>query len=360
MKTPLFHEHEALHAKIVDFHGWEMPVWYTGIIEEHMAVRTSAGLFDASHMGEIYVQGKESVRFLDRILTRNIPSMPEGKVFYSFFLNGQGGIIDDLTVYCIEPGESYMLCVNASNTEQDLSRIHSENKEGAVIEDRSSSTALLALQGPDSSRILETILGFDIETLKKYRFAKTETSRYGDLLVSKTGYTGAGGVEIFLDTEHASLLWNDLLGRGAVPCGLGARDTLRLEMGYPLHGNDIDESRTPLEAGLNFAVDMEKKEFIGKEALEKQIRSGLKRHLTGLMLKDKGIPRQGCLCVHNGREVGTVTSGSVSPVLGKGIALAYLDSTVSENDEIEILVRSKPLKATAVNPPFVEGTLLKI
>ncbi len=359
MRTPLFHEHEKLHAKIVDFHGWEMPVWYTGIIEEHMATRTSAGLFDASHMGEIYVQGRQSVPFLDRILTRDIPSMPRNKVYYSFFLNEHGGIIDDLTVYCIEPGESYMLCVNASNTEQDLKWLGSRNKEGAVLEDRSSRTALLALQGPDASRILKSALAFDLGTLKKYTFAAARTSRYGEFLISKTGYTGAGGVEIFLDAEHASLLWNDLIGRGATPCGLGARDTLRLEMGYPLHGNDIDESHTPLEAGLNFAVDMGKKAFIGKEALDEQARSGLKRHLMGLLLKDKGIPRQGCVCVRDGHEVGTVTSGSISPVLGAGVALAYLDSTVLENDDVEIIVRSKPLKATAVHPPFVEGTIPK-
>ncbi len=359
MRTPLFHEHEKLHAKIVDFHGWEMPVWYAGIIEEHMATRTGAGLFDAGHMGEIYVQGRQSVPFLERILTRNIKSMPGGKVYYSFFLNDSGGIIDDLTIYCLEPGERYMLCVNASNTERDLTWIISRNREGAAIEDRSPSIALLALQGPDASRILKSSLTFDTGTLKNYTFAMVETSRYGELMISKTGYTGAGGVEIFLDTEAAPLLWNELIGRGAIPCGLGARDTLRLEMGYPLHGSDIDESHTPLEAGLNFAVDMQKTSFIGRDALDEQLKSGLERRLAGLVLKDKGIPRQGCACVKDGREVGAVTSGSISPVLGTGIALAYLDSSVKDNDEVEIVVRSKPLKATVVHPPFVKGAIPK-
>lgn len=357
MRTPLFHEHVKLNARIVDFHGWEMPVWYTGIVEEHMAVRNSAGVFDACHMGEIYVRGEGAEAFLNKVLTRDIPSMPKNKVFYGFFLNKSGGIIDDLTIYCIEPSESYMLCVNASNKDLDLKWLNDQSTEAAIIEDESSATSLIALQGPDSCRILKTCLDFDIDSLKKYTFAMHETSRYGAIMISKTGYTGAGGVEIFLNASHAPDLWSSLIEHGARPCGLGARDTLRLEMGYPLHGNDIDEAHTPLEAGLTFALDMEKQEFLGKDALEEQIRTGLTRHLRGLVLKDKGIPRQGCVCMKHGREVGTVTSGSISPVLNSGIALAYLDKTIHEQDEVEIVVRSKTLKATVVHPPFVSGTL---
>lgn len=355
MRTPLYHEHEKLGARIVDFHGWEMPVWYTGIREEHLAVRNSAGLFDASHMGEIWVSGKESAPFLNRILTRDIPAMPKNRVLYSFFLNEHGGIIDDLTVYCVEPGEAYMLCVNASNTGNDLRWIIEQNREGAAVEDRSAETALIALQGPDAARILKDYPGFDQDTLKNYTFAILATVQYGDIMISKTGYTGAGGVEIFLPSEKAPGLWSSLVEGGARPCGLGARDTLRLEMGYPLHGNDIDETTTPLEAGLNFAVDLDKPGFIGSEALRRQSELGVSRRLRGLVLKERGVPRQGSVCVKNGQKVGVVTSGSVSPLLGTGIALAYLDSTVEEKGEVEIVVRDRHLKSTVVRPPFVKA-----
>jgi len=358
VRTPLFEEHVKLGARIVDFHGWEMPVWYAGIKEEHLAVRSAAGVFDASHMGEIYVTGKESVPFLERALTRDISPMPKGRVLYGFLLNKGGGIIDDLTVYCIEPDSEYMLCVNASNTEKDFEWLCSNNREGARIENRSDETALVALQGPDGASILKDAFGFDLDRLKRYTFAFEDT-RYGRLLISKTGYTGAGGAEIFLESAHAPALWSELIERGAVPCGLGARDTLRLEMGYPLHGNDIDESTTPLEAGLDFAVDMAKPEFIGKEVLQEQLRSGLTRRLRGLVLKERGVPRQGCICVKDGREAGVVTSGSISPVLGTGIALAYLESSVQENDVLDVMVRSKPLKAIVKRPPFVSGTISK-
>ncbi len=355
MRTPLYHEHEKLGARIVDFHGWEMPVWYTGIREEHLAVRNSAGLFDASHMGEIRVSGNESVPFLNRILTRDIPAMPKNRVLYSFFLNEQGGIIDDLTVYCVVPGESYMLCVNASNTENDLRWVVEQNREGALIEDRSAQTALIALQGPDAARIFKDYLDFDPGTLKNYTFTMLATVQYGDIMISKTGYTGAGGVEIFLPSEKAPDMWSSLVERGARPCGLGARDTLRLEMGYPLHGNDIDETTTPLEAGLSFAVDLDKPGFIGSETLRLQSEQGVSRRLRGLVLKERGVPRQGFACMKNGQKVGTVTSGSVSPVLGTGIALAYLDKSVEEKDEVEIVVRDRHLKSTVVRPPFVKG-----
>lgn len=355
MRTPLYHEHEMLHAKIVDFHGWEMPVWYTGIREEHLATRKSAGIFDASHMGEIWVRGKESVPFLDRILTRNVPAMPKHRVLYSFFLNERGGIIDDLTVYCVEPGELYMLCVNASNTPGDLAWIRKQNHGNAVIEDRSPETALLALQGPDSARIMKDSMDFDLDSLKSFTFTILASRQYGDIMISKTGYTGAGGVEIFLPSDKAAGLWSSLVENGAFPCGLGARDTLRLEMGYPLHGNDIDETTTPLEASLSFAVNLEKPGFIGREALQEQSRNGVSRRLRGLVLKERGVPRQGCICMKNSRQVGVVTSGSVSPVLGTGIALAYLDKTVEEKDEVEVVVREKHLKAAVVRPPFVNS-----
>lgn len=359
MRTVLYDEHVRLGAKIVDFHGWDMPVWYSGIKDEHMATRTAAGLFDASHMGELFVSGQDCASFLDRILTRQIAPMKPGKVLYTFFLNDKGGIIDDLTVYCITPGIRYMLCVNASNTENDLAWVRSQNQENSVIEDCSPGTALLALQGPDSARILGDCLKFDLDSLRYFTFAELESSGYGRLLISKTGYTGAGGVEIFLQADHAPRLWRCLIDAGAVPCGLGARDTLRLEMGYPLHGNDIDEGTTPLEAHLDFAVDMDKPHFIGREALAEQLHKGIGRRLSGIELLDKGVPRQGFLCLKDDEQVGVITSGSISPVLGRGIALAYLDSSVQYGEEIAVEVRSKQLRAVVRKPPFVSGTLSK-
>ena len=359
MRTPLFEEHVALNARIVDFHGWEMPVWYTGIKDEHMATRTSVGLFDASHMGEIFVSGSAAVAFLENILTRDISSMKAGKVLYTFFLNETGGIIDDLTVYCISPGQRYMLCVNASNIPHDLDWIHKQNQNNAVIEDLSPKTALLALQGPNAGQILKACLDFDLESIRYFTFSELSTPEYGDIMVSKTGYTGAGGAELFLPADKGASLWNSLIDAGATPCGLGARDTLRLEMGYPLHGNDIDEGTTPFEAGLSFAVDMDKPGFIGKKALAEQREKGLTRRLTGLELLEKGVPRQGYLCTKNETQGGIITSGSISPVTGNGIALAYLDVSVQDNEEIAVAIRSKNLRAQVKKPPFVQGTISK-
>ena len=359
MRTPLFHEHVKLNARIVDFHGWDMPVWYTGIKDEHMATRTSVGLFDASHMGEIYVSGDAAVAFLERILTRNISSMKAGKVLYTFFLNEKGGIIDDLTVYCIIPSQLYMLCVNASNIPGDLDWIHKQNLGNAMIEDKSPTMSLLALQGPASAGILKTCLDFELESIRYFSFCELSTPEYGDIMISKTGYTGAGGVELFIPADKAASLWSCLIHAGATPCGLGARDTLRLEMGYPLHGNDLDEDTTPLEAGLSFAVDMDKPDFVGKAALAEQLRNGLTRRLSGLVLQEKGVPRQGYTCMKDETEVGIITSGSISPVLGSGIALAYLDVKVEEDDEVTVSVRSRNLKARVTKTPFVSGTISK-
>lgn len=357
MRTPLFHEHEKLHAKIVDFHGWEMPVWYTGIKEEHLATRRSAGLFDICHMGEIYVSADESLPFLERVLTRDISSMKQGGALYTFLLNNAGGIIDDLIVYCLEPKRRFMLCVNSSNKDGDYAWLNEQNSLGAVIEDASDAFAMLALQGPASGAILHSCLGFDLEGIRPFHFSMATSPAYGELLISRTGYTGAGGVEIFLSPNGATGLWQAFIAEGAVPCGLGARDTLRLEMGYPLHGNDLSETTTPLEAGLGFAVNLQKPDFIGKQALLVQHQRGVTRRLTGMEVLERGVPREGCLCLKHDSVVGIVTSGSISPVTGMGIALGYLDASVKEGEDIGIDVRGKHLKARVKKPPFVSGTL---
>jgi aminomethyltransferase len=357
MKTPLHHEHEKLHAKMVDFHGWEMPVWYTGIKEEHMAVRRHAGLFDVSHMGEIEVKGEMAAPYLEHLLTRDITSMNQGQALYTFLLNERGGIIDDLFIYCMEPGSRYLLCVNSANKDKDYDWMVAQNTKGAIIEDMSDLYAMIALQGPASGQILKTCLAFNLALINPHTFAVIDTKDYGGLIISRTGYTGAGGVEIFLSPQAASPLWQSFLASGATPCGLGARDTLRLEMGYPLHGNDITEAVTPLEAGLSFAVDLKKDDFIGKQALLDQQRLGIKRRLVGMEVLDRGIPREGCTCFKNDHEVGIITSGNISPVRGSGIALGYVDGFIKEGDGLFIRVRDKLLRSRIKRPPFVNGTL---
>ncbi|HDP25868.1 MAG TPA: glycine cleavage system aminomethyltransferase GcvT [Deltaproteobacteria bacterium] len=357
MKTPLYAEHQKLKARIVDFHGWDMPVWYSGIKQEHLATRSGAGLFDVSHMGEIRVQGKESVPFLDRILTRSIPDIQQGKVRYGFALNETGGIIDDLTIYCVRSGVEYLLCVNASNTAEVFSWMEQHNREGAELSDISSETALLALQGPQADTILSRVLEIDKWDHHPFTFTRYDSRAFGKLMVSQTGYTGAGGIEIFMDPHSVVPLWNALISLGAAPCGLGARDTLRLEMGYPLHGNDIDSTITPFEAGLGFAVDMKKADFLGKNALETVLSGGLTRRLTGLEMLEKGVPRHGCPCLKDDQQVGYVSSGSISPILDIGIALCYLENSVREGEEITVSIRERRCRARVKTPPFVAGTV---
>lgn len=360
MRTPLFDTHVELNAKMVDFHGWEMPVWYTGIKAEHLATRNACGLFDVSHMGEIYVSSQSATSFLNHMLTIDIYPMEEGEVKYTFLLNPTGGIIDDLTVYCIKPEDTYMLCVNASNKNKDFKWLVSYNEEDpCILEDKSAHTTMLALQGPHASDILKACLDFDLEDLRRFRFRMHTIPEFGDLLISRTGYTGADGVEIFMDNKHVVALWTEFVKKGANPCGLGSRDTLRLEMGYPLHGNDIDEHTTPFEARLSFAVDLSKDFFMGKDALIKHGIRSLKRRLTGLELIDRGVPRQGHVCLKGDKEIGVITSGSISPVLNKGIALCYLDSSIVEGQQIEILIRNKRIKAFVKRPPFVKEQLHK-
>lgn len=357
MRTPLFHEHVGLGARIVDFHGWEMPVWYTGIREEHLAVRHRAGIFDVSHMGEILVEGPGSADFLDTILTRDITSMKEGRVLYTFLLNERGGIIDDLMVCRLGSGGSYLLCVNASNRDKDLSWIKAHAKDNTTVRDASDEYAMIALQGPSADEVFKAAACIDLNDLRPFGIRSYHTTAYGELLVSRTGYTGAGGVEIYVSPDAAPLLWRSLVRSGATPCGLGARDTLRLEMGYPLHGNDITEETTPLEAGLEFAVDLTKRSFIGMESLLEQRRTGISRRLTGIELLDRGIPREHCRVVKDGVDVGVVTSGSMSPVTGKGIALAYLAPDIEPGVHVEVDIRARLIKAVVKDPPFVQGAM---
>jgi aminomethyltransferase len=357
MRTPLYDSHVKMGARVIDFHGWDMPVWYSSIKEEHMATRGGAGIFDASHMGEIWVSGPGCAKFLNRIVTVDVAVLEAGKVKYTFFLNEEAGIIDDIIVYCIKPREEYMLCVNSSNIDKDFAWLQTHREEGVEISDKSPATAMIALQGPLAGEVLGKVINFDYEGLKRFYFLTADTS-YGRLIISRTGYTGSDGVEIFMDAEHSPGLWAALADKGATPCGLGARDTLRLEMGYPLHGNDLDETTTPLEAGLKFAIDMNKPAFIGRTVLEKQLASGLKKRLVGLVMEEKGIPRQGYACGAVG-VTGSITSGSISPVLDTGIALAYMDASVNYENAAYVVIRDKKLAARIKKPPFVKTNLTK-
>lgn len=315
-KTPIYNRHVALGAKMVDFHGWLMPLQYEGIIHEHLATRNNAGIFDVSHMGEIEVKGRDFVQYL---ITNNLDKISPGMALYTHMCNEDGGIVDDLIVY-MPSREDYMFVVNASNVEKDFNWI---KKYSSDARDISGNTALVSLQGPTACGIMEKFLRATLSGLKRFHF-----QRFGDIIVSRTGYTGEDGFELFIDWDKGLWLWDELMKHNPEPVGLGARDTLRLEKGFPLYGNDIDETTTPLEAGLMWVVDLEK-DFIGRDALVKHIP---KRRLVRMEMKDQGIPRHGCAVLHGGKKIGAVTSGTYSPSLAKGIAMGYIDGDYKEVD----------------------------
>lgn len=313
-RTPIYNRHIELGAKMVDFHDWLMPLQYKGIIQEHLAVRSNVGIFDVSHMGEIEIKGKDAYNFLQYLITNNLDKIGPGRAIYTHMCYENGGIVDDLIVYMFSK-EHFILVVNASNIEKDFNWMR---KYSADIKDISSDIALISLQGPRACGVLVRLggLGESLSDLKRFYFQK-----FGGIIVSRTGYTGEDGFELFIDWDRGLWLWDELMKFKPEPVGLGARDTLRLEKGYPLYGNDIDETTTPIEAGLMWAVDL-KKDFIGREAL---LKHKSQRRLVRLEMKDQGIPRQGCAILYEGKKVGNITSGTYSPSLGKGIAMGYVD-----------------------------------
>ncbi len=344
-RTPLHECHVRLGARMVDFHGWEMPIQYSGIVEEHAAVRTRAGLFDLSHMGRVRVAGPARRAFLQKVLTIDVDKVPPGRCKYTFFLTERGTVIDDLVFYA-DPAED-LLVVNASNREKDLEwmRRHAP-AEGVTIRDETFDVALLAVQGPASVEVVRRGLGIDPSGLRYYSFGT-----FGEFLVSRTGYTGEDGFEIFMPGARAAEAWERLARAGAPPAGLGARDTLRTEAGMPLYGNELDETTTPLEAGLGFAVDLKKPDFIGAAALRAS--GPPARRLAGLVLESRRIPRTGYEVFRDGRAVGRVTSGTFGPTVGRPIAMAYLPADLArpgEAAEIDIRGRREPARVVAL--PF--------
>ncbi|MDP4185112.1 MAG: glycine cleavage system aminomethyltransferase GcvT [Bacteroidota bacterium] len=360
MKTTAFFEiHKQLGAKIVPFAGFEMPVEYSGIKDEHMTVRNGVGVFDVSHMGEIWVKGPKALAFLQRVTSNDVSKLKIGQAQYSCFPNSKGGIVDDLLVYYFEP-EKYMLVVNASNIEKDWNWLVSQNNEGAELENASDKICQLAIQGPKATEVLQKLTDVNLSGIKYYTFVTGKFAGIDNVIISATGYTGAGGFEIYFYKEYAEQLWKAIFEAGAEegikPIGLGARDTLRLEMGYCLYGNDIDDTTSPIEAGLGWITKFtENKNFIDKDLLLKQKQEGAKRKLCGFVLIDRGIPRHGYPIVNaEGTIIGIVTSGTQSPVLNVGIGMGYVKKEYSEiGSEIFIEIRGKKIKAEIVKLPFI-------
>jgi len=357
--TPFTRMHIALGAKMVDYAGFNMPVSYTGINEEHAAVRTNAGVFDVSHMGEFIVKGEHALDLIQRVTTNDASKLTNGKAQYSALTNDNGGIVDDLIVYCLEENKAYMLVVNAANIEKDWKWISSHNTKKAELHNISEKTGLLAIQGPNATRIMQALTDIDILNLPYYTFAKGKFAGVDNVLISATGYTGAGGIEIYFeDKDNAGeTIWNAIFEvgtpQGLKPIGLGARDTLRLEMGYCLYGNDIDDTTSPLEAGLGWITKFTK-DFTARPLLEKQKAEGLGQKLVGFEMLEKGIPRHDYeIKDFSGATIGRVTSGTQSPTLGKAIGMGYVRPVFANIDtKIYIKVRDKLLQARVVKLPF--------
>lgn len=358
--TPFTEKHKALGAKMAEFAGYNMPISYTGINDEHATVRNNAGVFDVSHMGEFMLKGENALDLIQRVTTNDASKLTAGKAQYSCLTNENGGIVDDLIVYCIEENKVYMLVVNASNIEKDWNWISKFNSKNVEMHNISEKTCLLAIQGPNATKILQPLTDMDIMNLKYYTFVRGKFAGVDNVIVSATGYTGSGGVEIYFEDKdgNADKIWDAIFeagkAQGLKPIGLGARDTLRLEMGYCLYGNDIDDTTTPLEGGLGWITKFTKN-FTAREIIEKQKAEGIKRKLVGFEMVDKGIPRHGYEIVDNsGNKIGEVTSGTQAPSLGKAVGLGYVTKENSGIDsKIYVKVRDKQLEAKVVKFPFV-------
>lgn len=357
--TPFTQKHIDLGAKMAEFAGYNMPISYSGINEEHQTVRNNAGVFDVSHMGEFILKGPDALDLIQRVTTNDASKLTDGKAQYSCLPNNEGGIVDDLLVYCVETNNVYMLVVNASNIEKDWNWISQHNTKGVEMHNISDKTGLLAVQGPKAVQYMQTLTDMDITNLKYYTFTKGTFAGIENVLISATGYTGAGGVEIYFEDKdnNAEIIWNKIFEAGAPhgmkPIGLAARDTLRLEMGFCLYGNDIDDTTSPLEAGLGWITKFTK-DFTSCSIFEAQKAEGLKRKLVGIEMIDKGIPRHHYKVQDaNGNEIGFVTSGTQAPSLGKAIGMAYVTKeNAAEGTEVFVAVRDKALKAKVVKIPF--------
>jgi aminomethyltransferase len=357
--TPFTNKHIALGAKMAEFAGFNMPISYTGINDEHMIVRNAVGVFDVSHMGEFVVKGPHALDLIQRVTTNNAAALTNGKAQYSCMPNNEGGIVDDLLVYCMEENNAYMLVVNAGNIDKDWNWITSHNTNAAEIHNISAKTGLLAVQGPQATKVIQALTDMDILNLKYYTFVKGTFAGVDNVLISATGYTGAGGVEIYFEdiNNNAELIWDAIFKSGASygikPIGLGARDTLRLEMGFCLYGNDIDDTTSPMEAGLGWITKFTK-DFTSRSIFENQKNNGISKKMVGFEMIDKGIARHDYeITDEQGNTIGKVTSGTQSPSLGKAIGMGYVNTSHSGlQNEIFIKIRNNSLKAKVVKIPF--------
>lgn len=361
-RTPFYEIHKEMEAKLVDFGGFDMPVQYDSIRTEHEAVRNGVGMFDVSHMGEFYITGPEALDLIQQVTVNDVSKLEPGKAQYTVMCYEDGGIVDDLIVYMLDPNE-YMLVVNASNIDKDFDWIEANNSFDAAVDNRSDQICLLAVQGPESVATLQKLTDADLGEIGFYRFKEIPFAGCDEVIMSGTGYTGEKGFEIYFNKNHCepSTLWDAIMEAGEEfniePCGLGARDTLRLEMGFALYGNDISKDTNPLEAGLGWLTKLDKGEFIGRDALRKIKENGIERKLTGFVVDSKrAIPRSGyTLYSTDEEEIGTVTSGSMSITLGKGIGMGYLKKGFhEEGTSIRIGIRKRMAEATVKKPPFIK------
>jgi aminomethyltransferase len=356
--TALTEKHISLGAKMVPFAGYNMPVSYTGLNEEHLAVRNAVGVFDVSHMGEFILKGENALDLIQRVTSNDASYLTDGKAQYSCLPNDRGGIVDDLLVYRMD-ANTWLLVVNASNIEKDWNWISKFNTKGVEMKNISEETSLLAIQGPKAAATLQKLTSVNLSDIPYYSFVKGEFAGVKNVIISNTGYTGAGGFEIYFPNEHAVKIWDAIFEAGKEfgikPVGLGARDTLRLEMGFCLYGNDIDDTTSPLEAGLGWITKFTK-EFTNYSALLRQKEKGVSKKLVGFEMIDRGIPRHDYKITDaSGKEIGKVTSGTQSPSLQKGIGLGYVAADFSKADsEIYIQIRDKAVKAKVVKIPFLK------
>ena len=355
-RTPLFDEHVRLGGKMVEFAGWEMPVQYAGVIAEHANVRERVGLFDVSHMGEIWVSGPQAEAALEYLTCNRVSGLYDGKAQYSAILNDEGGVIDDIIIYRFNK-ELFLLCVNASNADKDFEWLKSRNPTDVRITNASAEYGQIAVQGPRALELLAPLVkGGDLGSLKPFHFVESELLG-SKVIIARTGYTGEDGVEIFVKSDRTADLWRLLLEHGAsygvMPCGLGARDSLRLEAAYPLHGHELSEDVPALESGLGWIIKFDKGDFIGRAALEKIKASGPARKLVGLVLDEPGIARQGDTLQVNGAEVGVVTSGTKTPTVNKALGMAFIASELAKPDtQVSVVVRGRPIAGHLISLPF--------
>jgi len=360
-KTVFYDNHVALGARMVPFAGFEMPVEYEGVRQEHVNVREKVGLFDVSHMGEIWIKGPLAFELVQRLTTNDVTKLSPGKIQYTCFPNDEGGIVDDLLIYRYED-ERYLLVVNASNIEKDLNWIIKQNIHGATIDNASDRISQLAVQGPKAEALLQTLTDIDLSSISYYNFVTAPFAGADEAIISNSGYTGAGGFELYLHNEDGTQVWEQILKAGKEfglePAGLAARDTLRLESGFCLYGNDITDSTSPLEAGLGWITKfVEGNDFINRPYLEQQKAEGVKKRLVGFELLERGIPRQHYPILNGeGETIGEVTSGTISPMLNKGIGLGLIELPYAKSEtEIKIGIRKKQIPARIVRPPFYKN-----